>query len=128
MTQHRGVLNNLLDEFIKKVELLLYGNSLYVEKLMGQRWGVYKYPGHKGNICNIIERSRRDADFPHCPLPHLKIVTGNTLARKAGVKPDLIIPERWYGGDAAYWCISTPNNAQFTRVAGEISKLYPYVK
>lgn len=42
MTQHHGVLNNLLDEFAKKVELLLCGSSLCVEKLMGQRWGVYK--------------------------------------------------------------------------------------
>jgi len=127
MTQHHGVLNNLLNQFVEQVQILC-GNSLHVEKLMGQRWGVYKYPGHKGNICNIIERLRRDTDFPHCPLPHLKIVTGNALAQKAGVKPDLVIPERWHGRDAAYWYISTPNNAQSTRVANEISKLYPYVK
>jgi hypothetical protein len=127
MTRHHGALNNLLDEFIKKVELVC-GTSLYVQKLTGQRWGVYKYPGHRGNICNIIERARIDADFPRCPLPHLKIVTGNALARKAGAKPDLVMPGRWHGRDAAYWCINTPGSAQFTRVAGETSKLCPYVK
>lgn len=127
MIQHHGVLNNLLEELKRKVEQL-HGDSLYVEKLKGQRWGVYKHPGRKGNICNIIERPRRDKDFPHCPLPHLKVVTGNALARKAGVKPYLVIPGRWHRRDAAYWCISTSDSAQFTKVAGEISKLYPYVK
>jgi hypothetical protein len=127
MTQHHGVLNSLLNQFITQVQILC-GNSLYVQKLVGQRWGVYKHPGHKGNICNVIERSRRDTDFPNCPLPHLKIATGNALARKAGIEPDLVVPGRWRDRDAAYWYISTLNDAQFTRVAGEISKLYPYVK
>lgn len=127
MTQHHRALNNLLNAFIKKVGLLC-GSSLYVHKLMGQRWGVYKYPNHRGNIFNMVERVRRDADFPHCPLPHLKIVTGNTLARKAGAKPDLVVPKRWHARHQASWCISIGDSVQFLKVAGEISKLYPYVK
>jgi hypothetical protein len=128
MTYHHVVLSDLQNAFVKELQQLLYGKSLHIEKLKGQRWGLYKYPGRRGKICNMIERSQGDADFPHCPLPHLKIVIGNELARKAGAKPDRIIPGRWYGGDAAYWCIGTPNDAQFTRVAREISKIYHHVQ
>ena len=124
MIHHHGGLDNLRNQFIKQVEILC-GNPLHVVRLTS-RWGVYKYPGRKHIICNIIERTQKDKDFPHCPLPHLKIATSNALTTKAGVKPDLLISGRYHGQDAAYWCISTPHNAQFTRVANDISKIYPY--
>ena len=125
MIHHHGVLNNLLDQFVHQVEILC-GNSLYVKNMTG-RVGVYKYPSYKGRVINIIKRTQKDKDFPHCPLPHLKIVTGMKLARKAGVKPDLVLQKRWHDRDAAYWCISISNNAQFDKVANEISRLYHYV-
>ena len=127
MTQEQMVLSGLENAFVDALQQLLHGRSLHVEKLKGRRWGVYRYPGRRGQICNMSERYQRDKYFPHYPLPHLKIVIGNSFARKAGARPDLIMPERWYGKDAACWCISAPNNAQFARVAREISKLYPHV-
>lgn len=126
MTQHPA-LSNMQSAFVGALQRLLLGSSLDVQKLKGRRWSIYKHPNRRGKICNMIERSQRDKDFPRHPLPHLKIVIGNSLARKAGAKPDIIMPGRWYGADAAYWCISTPGDAQFRRVVREIAKLYPYV-
>lgn len=127
MIQHYGVLTGLLNQFVKQVGMLC-GGSLYVEKLKGQRWGVYKHPGRQGNMCNMIERQERDKYFPHCPLPHFKIATYYVLAHKAGVKPQLVLPRAFYNRDGAYWCVSTPNDAQFVRAAQAISRIYPYVK
>ena len=122
MNSHNVALNTLLHAFVRQLELLC-GQSLYVEKLTGQRWGIYKYPGRKTNICNAVERSQRDADFPSCPLPHLKIVTDNAKAQKRGSRPALVIPDRWHGHDAAYWCISRSGSTQFQAAAREVSKL-----
>jgi len=123
MNSHHVALKSLLDALVTEVQLLC-GSSLYVVKLTGQRWGIYKYPGRKNNICNAIERSQSDADFPNCPLPHLKIVADNAMAQKKGAKPTVIIPNRWHGHHAAYWCISTLGGTQLQAVAREIYKLY----
>ena len=127
MTQHQGGLNSLLNQFVHEVEVLC-GNSVYFRKLEGRRWGVYKHPDYTGNICNAIERTQRDKDFSRYRLPHLKIVTGNNLVLKAGAKPELVVSERWHAENAAYWCIGIGDSVRLTKVAREISKLYPYVK
>jgi hypothetical protein len=126
MIQHYGVLTGLLNQFVKQVEILC-GKSLYVKKLKGQRWGVYKHPGRRGNICNMIERHKRDKYFPDCPLPHFKIATYYVLAQKAGTVPQLKLPRAFHNRDGAYWCVSTPNDAQFMIAAKAISDIYPYV-
>lgn len=126
MIQRHGVLIGLVHQLVGAVERRC-GVSLYVVKLAGYRWGVYKHPGRRGNVCNIIERQVRDKYFPRCPLPHLKIATYYALATKAGVTPQVVLPEAFHNRPGAYWCVSMHDHAQLARVAQAISQIYPHV-
>lgn len=116
-------LNRLFERLKTEIEAQL-GHEVYSRLLNDEQgWGLYAGGDYSGNFCFVWKRVRSDCLFPHSLLPHLRVEVKNELADRAGVIPDIVKENAWWGNASAFWCVSEGDDERLRNVAGYLVRI-----
>jgi hypothetical protein len=104
------------------------GHEVYWRNLKsGTGWKLQAREGEGRGVCNfgyVETRLKKDKKFPHCPLPHLRVVVKKDWADGAFVTPENVKENDFFGEPGAYWCTPEGDNEKLKRVARYLAEIY----
>jgi 2-C-methyl-D-erythritol 2,4-cyclodiphosphate synthase len=117
-------LDELFGRLKTEIEAQL-GHKVYSRPLNSEQgWGLYAGGGHSGNFGYVWKRVRSDCLLSHSPLPHLRVAVKNELAARAGVIPDIVKENAWWGNASAFWCVPEGDDEKLKKVASYLAEVY----